>query len=219
MVIASNCTANAVDTHGKRTAKRYGAHNMRKTMQDTALQAVDMNERKTAQRTFRISPQMDNDVKALAREGETITAAYMRVIEAGITAINGGGSCKTGEDTGGQLVDALNANIDTLREQLEHEREQVLTYRAQLDAALHLVSQEQGLRLLEAKRTDQAEDGNEGEYEIDDTPSAEETPRPETRADDTQDNAQDGTQDDARPLTLGGALRCWMNGTPVKISL
>ena len=152
------------------------------------------------QRTFRIDSRIDDEVKAIANGGETVTAAYMRVIEAGITAINGNDDAVETNGAGGQLVDALNANIDVLRDQLEHEREQTATYRAQLDAALNLVSQEQSLRLIEAKSTYQDEGGD-----VDDD---HETEEPAQTAEPV---------DDAEPLTLGRALRCWIDGTPVKI--
>lgn len=154
------------------------------------------------QRTFRVSESIDGEIQALIRGNETTTAAYTRVLEAGIRAIKGGTDSDGGNVVNSQLYNVLQDNIKTLQEQLEHEREQITACRAQLDAALNLVSQEQSLRLVEAKREPE---GNKQDVSTGQGGTAE--PGEEPIA-----------QSPAIPLTLGRALKFWFNGTRVVVN-
>ena len=168
----------------------------------------------TQQRNFRVPNDIESDIHALRFKNESVTQCYLRVIRAGIAVIKGQEHAETAEEGNPQLVEALQSTIDTLREQLAHEREQIAAYRAQLDNALDLVSQGQTLRLVDARR---AVIGNGDGLE--DTPTGE---RVEISGDEPTTTVEDGAEahviesdTSAEPLTFGEALRFWFNRTPI----
>lgn len=174
-------------------------------------------QRTTLQRTFRFPTNLDNDVMALAHEGETTTSTYSRVLRAGISAIRGDPSSFSGTRAYRASNETTDALITTLREQLEHERNQLEHCRRQLDTMMNLLSQEQSLRLVESKRTDDEqryEDDEESDDDESDHGGAAPASAP-TTTDSAEAHGDVVSQNSAKPLTLGRALRLWFNGTPV----
>lgn len=118
-------------------------------------------------KTFRIDQDTHGRVLALAEEGETPTAAYMRVIDAGLEALEGKQAAgNTGEPIEAQTDDksavneptgatgataALLRTIDALTAQLEAKDAQIRDLSALCADAQTIAKQQQTLQVISAK--------------------------------------------------------------------
>lgn len=104
-------------------------------------------------KSLRIDADLAERVSALRADGETETAAYLRAIEAGVTALESGndqeaeGDRKGPQSASQQAIDALTRTIDLLAEQLEAKDEQIRTLSALTNQAqqLHAMGEHKAL--------------------------------------------------------------------------
>ena len=99
-------------------------------------------------KSLRIDVDLAERVSALRADGETETATYLRAIEEGVTALEGGiesgndqeaeGDRKGPQSASQQAIDALTRTIDLLAEQLEAKDEQIRTLSALTNQAQQL---------------------------------------------------------------------------------
>lgn len=123
-------------------------------------------------KTMRLEEETAERIRALMEDGETETAAYARVIEAGLETLEprlkpektgaGDGAPGASERRGDGEAEALLDHIGTLKEANARLIDQLAAKDAQIEALTRITEQAQALTAIEAKRGTMALESEDG---------------------------------------------------------
>lgn len=113
--------------------------------------------RSRVHKSLRLDADLAARVTSLRSDGESEGAAYSRIIEAGVAALEGEepGRERPLENeatAGGRVVAALESHVDTLKKQLDAMAAQLATKDAQIEALTRLTEQAQTLHAMDTAK-------------------------------------------------------------------